>query len=407
MALLRKQSPDLMNIDAVVVFRDVEAIGALKPALDDALGESAWIAAGFEDAAAAVKDAAASQGQFLLIGVQSEDPDELKFAASLVRHAREHHLRTILLAETISPASMHELMRAGADDFAPLPLPAAALNDCIRRLTAEAAQTGTGGRARLGLVYPIYGAGGGVGASTFAVNLAWETALAIGKKNLRVAIMDFNFQYGSVATYLDLPRREAIYELLSDTSTMDEEGFSQALTTYANKMDVLTAPMDALPLDIIGPDDVASLLALARANYDFIFVDLPQTLAHWSDMMLIESEVFFALMEGDMRSAQNMLRFIRAVKAEELPFEKIAVCLNRAPSFSDLSGKSRAGKLEKSLEIKFAHRIPDGGKAVAAACDQGLPLAKSAKGNPVRKEVRKVAQNLVDMAQKAAKQGLG
>ncbi|MGB0505172.1 MAG: AAA family ATPase [Pikeienuella sp.] len=407
MALLRKQSPDLDNIDAVVVFRDVEAIGQLKTALDDAIGASAWIAAGFEDAGEAVKDAAASEARYLLIGVQSEDADELAFAARLIKHAREFQLRSILLAETISPAAMHELMRAGADDFAPLPLPAAALQDCIRRLSVEAAQIASGGRSRLGLVYPVYGAGGGVGASTFAVNLAWETALAVGKKDLRVAIMDFNFQYGSVATYLDLPRREAIYELLSDTSTMDEEGFSQALTTYANKMDVLTAPMDALPLDIIGPDDVASLLALARANYDFIFVDLPQTLAHWSDMMLIESEVFFALMESDMRSAQNMLRFIRAVKAEELPFEKISVCLNRGPSFSDLAGKSRAGKLEKSLEIKFAHRIPDGGKAVAAACDQGTPLAKAAKGNAARKEMRKVAQKLVETAQKAAKQGLG
>lgn len=407
MALLRKQSESLADIDAVVVFRDVNAINSLKPALDDALGASAWVAASFQDANAAVRDAAESQGRFLLIGVQSEDPDELSFAGALIRHARENQMRSILLAETISPAAMHELMRAGADDFAPLPLPAAALHECIRRLTTEAAPVTGGGRSRLGMVYPVYGAGGGVGASTFAVNLAWETALAVGKKDLRVAIMDFNFQYGSVATYLDLPRREAIYELLSDTSTMDEEGFSQALTTYANKMDVLTAPMDALPLDIIGPDDVASLLALARSNYDFIFVDLPQTLAHWSDMMLIESEVFFALMESDMRSAQNMLRFIRAVKAEELPFEKISVCLNRAPSFSDLAGKSRASKLEKSLEISFTCRVPDGGKAVAAACDQGIPLAKSAKGNPARKEIRKVAQNLIETAQKAAKQGLG
>ena len=51
--------------------------------------------------------------------------------------------------------------------------------------------------------------------------------------------------------------------------------------------------------------------------------------------------------------------------------------------------------MEKSLGVDFALRLPDGGKQVAAACDHGAPLAKAAKNNPLRKEIRKVAQRLV------------
>ena len=34
--------------------------------------------------------------------------------------------------------------------------------------------------------------------------------------------MDFNFQYGSIATYLDVPRREAVYDLVSEASNLDQ-----------------------------------------------------------------------------------------------------------------------------------------------------------------------------------------
>ena len=48
-----------------------------------------------------------------------------------------------------------------------------------------------------------------------------------------MCLLDLDLQYGSVATYLDLPRREVIFELLSDTAQMDAESFGQALLSTA------------------------------------------------------------------------------------------------------------------------------------------------------------------------------
>ena len=108
----------------------------------------------------------------------------------------------------------------------------------------------------MGIIMPVYGVAGGVGASTFAVNLAWELAQLTKKTDKRVALLDFNFQFGSVSTFLDLPRREAIYELISDPDSIDHDALSQALTSYKTRLAVLTAPSDALPLDIVAPEDV-------------------------------------------------------------------------------------------------------------------------------------------------------
>jgi pilus assembly protein CpaE len=39
--------------------------------------------------------------------------------------------------------------------------------------------------------------------------------------------------------------------------------------------------------------------------------------------VLTRAHVYFAMMELDLRSAQNVLRLVRALKAETLPHEKL------------------------------------------------------------------------------------
>lgn len=381
------------------------------PALIDDLNKELtgrWSPVALKGGEAAIKSGAGADLEIAIIAVSSEDEADLSTAVKVVQTARDHGLKVLLVAKDVSPAALHQLMRVGADDFAPYPLPDGALSESITRMRgtmkqAPALEQGKK-RKRHGLVIPIYAIAGGVGSSTFSVNLAWELALLTKKTDKRVCILDFNFQYGSVSTYLDLPRREAIYELISDPSAMDHSALAQALTSYKTRLAVLTSPMDTLPLDIIAPEDVAKLIELAQASYDFVIIDMPQALVHWFDQVLRMSETFFAVMEVDMRSAQNCLRFLRALKAEDLPYEKVQFALNRAPGFTDLNGKARAKRLAESLGVEINIMLPDGGKQVAAACDEGTPLAESAPKNALRREIKSIAQSIFDavIAEKAA-----
>ena len=124
-----------------------------------------------------------------------------------------------------------------------------------------------------------------------------------------------DFQFGSVATYLDLPRRESVYELLSDVSTADHDAFMNCLEIYQDRLHVLTAPADMLPLDIIEPDDMTRLLELASSSFDFIIIDMPTTVVGWTETVLNAADVYFALLELDMRSAQNTLRMLRTLRS--------------------------------------------------------------------------------------------
>ncbi len=404
MALLKVKSEE---VEVFAIARDMDEFAALRDDLNTELS-GRWSPLDLSKGEAAIKAGVGQDLEIAIVAVGKEDEQDLTTATRVIQAARDHGLKVLLVAKDVSPSALHTLLKTGADDFAPYPLPDGALSDSITKMRGQAQpevqKKGDGQRNRRGLVIPCYAIAGGVGASTFAVNLAWELSLLTKKTDKRVCILDFNFQFGSVSTYLDLPRREAIYELISDPSSIDHNALSGALTSYKTRLAVLTAPMDALPLDIIAPEDVVKIIELAQASYDFVIIDMPQALVHWFDQVLKMSETFFAIMEVDMRSAQNCLRFLRALKAEDLPFEKVQFALNRAPGFADLNGKARAKRLAESLGVEINIMLPDGGKAVASACDEGLPLAESASKNPLRREMKSIAQSIFDavIADKAA-----
>ncbi len=387
---------------ACTVARDVQKFDLLIEDMETELGE-AWGDLSFDDARVFFTQPDAKFMEFVAIAIDEQDETNLAGIADLIETANANGLKVILIAENVSPIALHQLLRLGAREFCPYPLPEGTLHDAIERLRkpeptgGEIANINTAHPSkhdRNGVIVTVHGLAGGVGATTIATNLAWELANIDDKKPPRVAMLDLDLQFGSVSTYLDLPRREAVYELLSDTASMDAEAFVHALASYQDKMHVLTAPADILPLDFITPEDIERLLEVATSNFDYVVIDMPTTIVNWTETVLNESHVYLAGLELDMRSAQNALRMLRALKSEDLPHQKLRYILNRSPKFTDLTGKSRVKRMAESLDIDIEILMPDGGKQVMQACDHGTPLASAAGKNPLRKELAKLAGSI-------------
>ncbi len=422
MSSVANLQPEPAPILACTISRDVQNFDLLIDDMEIELGES-WGDLSFDDAQVFLEQPDARSLEFVAIAVNATDEADLDRITDIIKQAKSHGVKVVLIADQVSPIALHQLLRLGADDFVPYPLPEGALHEAIEKLRkpapapvltmaahpidpAEASMPHPGFKAkgdRDGVVLPVHGLAGGSGASTFATNLAWELA-NISKEPPRVCLIDFDFQFGSAATYLDLPRKEAVFELLSDASNTDSDSLLQSMLTFNDKLHVLTAPADMLPLDIIGPDDIGRIVDMARANFDFVIIDMPKTIVAWTEAVLARAHVYFALMELDLRSAQNVLRLVRALKAEGLPHEKLRYVLNRAPRFTDLSAKSRVKRMAESLDIAIEVQLPDGGVQITQANDHGLPLSETAGKNPLRKEIQKLAKSLFEL-NKAAETG--
>ena len=400
MALSLRRDPAAAPLEALVFAEGFADLHALAADLDSEFGRDGWRRV---DNAAAVRTLRERGGSdaFAIFAVSTDAAEAVERAAGLIRQARDAGMGVLLVTGELSSRTVHRLIREGVAEFTPYPDPDGALREAINRMrlmrsgAAPGLVAGATGLARRGRLVTAYGVAGGVGASTFVVNLAWEIASAVRRQGQRVVLLDFNFQYGSVATYLDVPRREAVYELVSEAASLDQTGLAQALAVYQDKLHVLTAPRDALPLDIVSPADVTAIIGLAREAFDYVLIDMPQALMNWSEPVYTASDEFFAVMESDMRSAQNMFRFLRTLKAEDMPLDKIRFVLNRAPGLTDLSGKARVRRVAGSLGIDYAYQLPDGGRQVVNACDQGIPLADAARSSPLRREIARVAHSIL------------
>ncbi|MGV6887929.1 AAA family ATPase [Rhodophyticola sp. SM2404] len=399
---------DPTPIVACTVSRDVENFDLLIEDMETELGD-AWGDLSISQAQAFLSQPEGESLELIAIAVDQKDESDIGTVSEIIRLAKQNGTRVILIADGLSPAGLHQLLKLGADDFVPYPLPTNALHEAITRVRAlneapeptyapAAGRTGTDiARQTLGgvkAVFAVQSLAGGTGATTLAVNLAWELANIDKKNPPSVCLIDLDLQFGTVATYLDLSRREMILEMLTDAQSMDEDAFKQAIVTYGNKLSVFTAPSEILPLDMISPEDVTAILRLARESHDIVVIDMPSTIVQWTETILSEVDVYFSVLELDMRSAQNAMRFIKALKSEDLPLEKVNFVLNRAPGMTDMGGKSRAKRLSESLGVKIATNLSDGGKQIKQSCDHGSPLLEMGKKNALRKDILKLATGL-------------
>ena len=417
---------DPVPLDAITVSRDVQAFDLLIEDMEAELGAS-WGDLTFTEAEQFLLQSEADGLRYVILAVDASDEGALNTIIAVTRTAKRKGMRVILVADGLNPLVMHELLRAGVDDFAPYPLPDRALADALDRARAArpapavapaapkapetppdtAAPIGMGGTASPAAprggegdaparVHAFQGIAGGVGTTTIAANLAMEAAFRHKTGGPSVCLIDLNLQFGAVATYLDLPRKDAVYELLADTASMDEPAFRQALLPVRERLHVLTAPREMLPLDLIGPEDVTAIIALARKCFDLVVIDVPSTLTHWTDTVMEASDCFHLVTTPEVRCAQNALRCLKLFEAEQIGTDGIAWILNRAPGRMDLSGRSRVTSMAESLGITFAAQLPDGGKAVTDGNDQAIPLMDGAARSPLRKEIAAMAARFVD-----------
>ena len=407
-------------IIACTIRREPDGFELLIEDMETVMGDK-WGDLGFAEALMFFSQPEAETLEFIAMAIDAEDEENLALLGEVITQARARGIKVILIAEDVSPAALHQLLRKGADEFVPYPLPENELAAAISRIQQPAPEpdsdqdgpilprTGGGKGDRNGAVLVCHGLAGGTGATTLAVNLAYELSEGSAKAPRRgrkreadkpkpkVCLIDLDLQYGSVGTYLDLPRREAVYELLSDTEGMDADVFKQALLGFEDRISVLTAPTEMLPLDLLTQDDVKRIIDMARSHFDFVVIDMPKTVVQWTETVLNEAQVYFALIEMDMRSAQNTQRLKRALQAEDLPYEKLRYVLNRAPKLTDLSGRQRVKRLAETLDIAIEVQFPDGGRQVTQGADHGVPMGSAAPKNPLRKEIQKMAQSLLDL----------
>ena len=127
--------PDQSLIVACTVSRDVQNFDLLIEDMELALGEN-WGDLGFTEVLAFFGQPEAQALEFVALAMDETDEDNLGLIGEIIKQAKARNIKVILIAEDVTPASLHSLLRQGADEFVPYPLPENELAEAIERVRA-------------------------------------------------------------------------------------------------------------------------------------------------------------------------------------------------------------------------------------------------------------------------------
>ena len=156
--------PQTAPIVACTISRDVQNFDLLIEDLETVLGES-WGDLGFGEVLAFLRQPESDAMEFFALAMDKEDEDNLVLMSEIITHAKERNIKVILIAEDVTPASLHSLLRNGADEFVPYPLPEGELAQAIERVrapeipvvTQQAAPILQSGSQKNGAVLAVHG----------------------------------------------------------------------------------------------------------------------------------------------------------------------------------------------------------------------------------------------------------
>jgi pilus assembly protein CpaE len=259
-------------------------------------------------------------------------------------------------------------LRAGADDYLIKPFHPAELLARIKSLLARfAPRDALVGRPPLGRVFALYGAKGGVGTTTIAINAAIALHRELGRK---VCLVDGNLQFGDHRVFLDLGLdRKSIVDIVTATS-IDQDLVRQVLVKHDSGIDLLLAPPSPETAELVTHEHMPLILDNLRSLYDYILVDIDKRLDDVNLGIIETSELVFVVMTADLSCLKNVRLVLETIGHLGYEKTKVQLVLNRSNAFTGINVKNAEGALKRPID----HQIVNEYRGAISALNSGAPF---------------------------------
>ncbi len=272
-----------------------------------------------------------------------------------------------------------QAMRMGASQIVTLPMQADDFKlalDCIaNQFAAPVANQ----------VIAVAGVTGGCGATTLAINIAFEIAQA--HENLRVVLAELSLQVGKLPLYLNVEPRYTTHDLIKDIHRIDLYFMQQALTPIVERFSILAGPYHSVSPLVVPSADVLLLIECLRQLADVVVLDVPCTYdAIYFDTLNAADQV---VLVGEQKVPS--IRSLQMVNGSlgEKPHHLL---LNRYDPNLPGFGTDR---LKTMLHVDELLTVASDYAAVSSAVNQGLPLRLKEPRSRVLADISQLAMTLI------------
>ena len=160
-------------------------------------------------------------------------------------------------------------------------------------------------------------------------------------------------------------------------------------TKSSNGIYVIPSPSEILPIEQVDTDQLLRIIALARAEFDLVFIDLPSVWTNWSLSVAAKSDSTVLVVEQNLDHLRQAKRCFGLFREVGIPAKKVKVLVNRTSKglFKSISLQDVADTV--GCEVIAAIREDRG--ELSQAIDEGKLVSTIARRNVFTQDIDALA----------------
>jgi len=366
-----------------VVSDDITYSALLGVAAKNGWPESQILKGGLDDAVEALSDIVTPQ--FLIVDL-SDSTDPMAGIVALAGVC-EPDTRVVALGQLNDINLYRELMDIGVDEYLVKPLTAEAINGAIARIIEDETPEPQGEGSEVGRLIAFVGARGGVGATTLAANCAWMMA---HEQGLRVALVDLDLYFGTLALALDLEPGRGFREALENPSRIDGLFIERAMARQSDNLFVLAAEEGLENSFSFDPAALGTLLATLRQDFDCVVLDIPRFAARTQFKTITAPATTVVVSDATLSGMRDTMR-LRKFAADSTHQVDLIVAVNGLGG--EKSVELSMADFENGAELSVDHKIPCDRKMAIKAEGAGKTIAEVASKSKITNAMRDLSRH--------------
>lgn len=279
----------------------------------------------------------------------------------------EPGVTVIALGDRNDCGMFRDLLANGVTDYLVKPVTPSLLQKSLTSATEHSGALKANGR--LGKLVAITGTRGGVGATMVATSMAW---LIAQERRRKVALIDLDLQFGTVALSLDLEPSHGLREALENPNRIDGLFMDRVLVQHSERLFVLSAeesPDEPLMLDF---NALELLISELRNKFHYVLVDLPRTPNACSQQILQSATDLVLVSDFSLAGMRDTMRVTSMLPTTNAACNAMLVA-NRCGEHKQ--GEMPRAEFEKGVGRKLDLVLPFDARTVAAATNFGQAVA--------------------------------
>ncbi|WP_156167356.1 AAA family ATPase [Aurantiacibacter marinus] len=327
--------------------------------------------------------------ELLVLEVDAEVTATLDRLAAIKRMRPD--MEVIAAVKNADMQVMRSLLRHGVSDVVSLPFNADELTAQICTVGARLAESQN---VPLAPTISFVGSLGRSGSTCILHHLA-DALVRQADRPIRCCLIDLDLQAGQLSAHARVDNSRSIFNLLEAEERLDQDMLRNVVTKAGDGLYILPAPQEILPLEQVDADQVLRIVALARAEFDVVLLDMPSAWTNWSLSVVAESERIMLVTEQSLEHLRQSRRIVELFSEVGIAKDKVDVVVNR--STKTRSRTISVQDVADTLGTNVIAEIREDRGELAQAVDEGKLVTSYSRRNVFAQGIETLAERFADL----------